>query len=173
MQTDFIEPTWSYRVIAISLVCMLSLSSMVAANAAVDIVSGASTTTDTANLQDHAARFNGFADELGLTGQQRTDIQIIVSDYATRFGDLAKIGRTAAATLLNIEPTDPEYRTRTDETAALAATSAAESVILLAELRAQLYMILTPEQRGALQQKLEAARQKHIDKHAAEPEPAE
>ncbi len=126
----------------------------------VDAISGASPTTRT-DGRPHAARMLQFADELGLTNQQRTDIQIITTDYVTRLGDLAKLGRAAANSLLNMAPTDADYRQHTDEAAALAASSAAEAVVLLAEMRALLYQVLTAEQRDLLRQKLAAAKLKH------------
>ena len=102
-----------------------------------------------------ANRMQQLVDELGLTGQQQTDIQIITSDYAERFRDLAKLGRTTAEELLDIEPDDPTYREKTDEASVLAASSAAETVILLAEMRAKLYAVLTAEQRARLREKIE------------------
>ncbi len=96
-----------------------------------------------------------FRDEFGLTGQQQTDIQIIVSDYGERLGDIAKLGRKTAEDLLATDPEDPAYREKTDDAAALAANSAAETVVLLAEMRAKLHAVLTPEQRDTLQRKIE------------------
>ena len=87
------------------------------------------------------------ADELGLTAQQRSDLQIITSDYAVRFRDLAKLGRDAASDLMQTAPDDPEYWNKTQEASALAASSAAELVTLLAEMRGKLYSVLTAEQR--------------------------
>jgi len=99
-----------------------------------------------------------FRDEFGLTGQQQTDIQIIVSDYGERLRDIARLGRKSAEDLLATDPDDPAYRDMTDEAAALAANSAAETVVLLAEMRAKLHAVLTPEQREKLQQKIDEKR---------------
>lgn len=96
-----------------------------------------------------------FFDELGLTGQQQTDIQIITSDYAERFRDLARLGRTTAEELMSLSPDDPTYRDKTDEVSALAATSAAEMVVLMAEMRAKLHAVLTDQQRTTLREKIE------------------
>ncbi|MFQ5634907.1 MAG: Spy/CpxP family protein refolding chaperone, partial [Gammaproteobacteria bacterium] len=96
-----------------------------------------------------------FAEELGLTGQQQSDIRIIASDYAERFRDLAKLGRETAEDLLSLAPDNPAYRAKTDEASALAATSAAEMIVLLAEMRAKFYAVLTDEQRRTLQRKLD------------------
>ncbi len=101
------------------------------------------------------AMMSQFASELGLTSQQQTDIQIIMSDYGVRFRDLAKLARQTAGELLEMAPDDPGYRAKTDEAAALAASNAAEVVVLLAEMRGKLHAVLTPEQRVLLQQKLD------------------
>jgi Spy/CpxP family protein refolding chaperone len=115
---------------------------------------------------DGTGRFDEFrtkwADELGLTGQQQSDIQIIIADYAPRFRDLARLGRDTAKALLETSPGDPAYVDRTRDASALAASSAAELVTLLAEMRGKLYSVLTPEQRD----KLEALRQEHRDAKA-------
>ena len=140
-----------------------------------DVVSGASPMTThpmTAHGSDNAygERLKQFTDELGLTGQQLTDIQIITTNYATRLGDMARLGRVTAESLLGTDPADPDYRQHTDEAAALAASSAAETVVLLAEMRAMLYKVLTAEQRDLLRQKLEEAKQAHEAKHRAKSE---
>lgn len=100
-----------------------------------------------------------FREELALTGQQQTDIQIIMSDYAERFRDLARLGRTTAEELLSMAPDDPAYRTKTDEASALAANSAAEMVVLLAEMRGKLHAVLTDAQRETLRQKIAEKKQ--------------
>ena len=94
----------------------------------------AATTDETQHCSEHHFSQGGeqpeqmmqqFFDELGLTGQQQTDIQIITSDYAERFRDLARLGRTTAEELMSLEPDDPAYRDKTDEASAVAATSTA------------------------------------------------
>jgi Spy/CpxP family protein refolding chaperone len=92
-------------------------------------------------------RMTRWADELGLSAQQRSDMQIISSDYATRFRDLAQLGRDTAQDLMQTAPDDPSYFGKTQNASALAASSAAELVTLLAEMRAKLYSVLTAEQR--------------------------
>jgi len=113
-------------------------------------------TMDGSSPQDMLQR---FADELALTGQQQQDLQIIGSDYAERFRDLGELGRKSAEELMSLEPSDPSYGPKTDEASALAATSAAEMVILLSEMRAKLYAVLTEAQRETLRQKIADKRQ--------------
>lgn len=105
-----------------------------------------------------------FFDDLGLTGQQQTDIQIITSDYAERFRDIMKLGRSAAEDLLSLAPDDPTYREKTDEASALAATSAAETIVLMAEMRAKLYSVLTDDQRTKLREKIEQKKREFEEK---------
>ncbi|MBT8442040.1 MAG: periplasmic heavy metal sensor [Gammaproteobacteria bacterium] len=134
-----------------------------ATNTEVDAVSSA-TSYGNHDCEQHHGQHGGqsrenmmqqFFDELGLSGQQQADIQIITSDYAERFRDLAKLGRATAEELMNLAPDDPSYRDKTDEASALAASSAAEMVVLLAEMRAKLYAVLTDDQRARLKEKIE------------------
>jgi len=134
--------------------------------AEVDSVSSASTSImHDCTMEGHqhsdspAGMMTWFTDELGLTAQQQTDIQIIASDYGERFRDLAKLGRATAEELFSMAPDDPAYREKTGEASALAATSAAETIVLLAEMRGKLYAILTVAQRETLRQKIAAKKQ--------------
>jgi Spy/CpxP family protein refolding chaperone len=100
-----------------------------------------------------------WADEVGLSAQQRSDIQIITADYATRFRDLAKLGRDTASDLMQTPPDDASYPEKTQNASALAASSAAELVTLLAEMRGKLYSVLTAEQREKLHELLRSHRE--------------
>ena len=128
-----------------------------------DAVTGASPYADSDHQATWQARHDQLsemmtrrADELGLTAQQRSDLQIITSDYATRFRDLAKLGRDSASDLMRTAPDDPEYWNKTQEASALAASSAAELVTLLAEMRSKLYSVLTAEQREKIHALIQA-----------------
>ena len=130
-----------------------------------DAVTGASPSTGhdyraawPARHDQQSERMTRWADELGLTAQQRSDLQIITSDYATRFRDLAKLGRDSASELMQMAPDDPAYRDQTQDASALAASSAAELVTLLAEMRGKLYSVLTAEQRETFHEKLQSHR---------------
>ncbi len=140
----------------------LSLCSFVASaeDVDVDVVSGASSSYFSDSMK-HRYGESGDAmmhwgDELGLTGQQRTDIQIIMADYMPRYRDLAKIGRETASGLMRISPDDPEYVDQTQKASATAASSAAELVTLLSEMRGKLYAVLGDEQWQKLQELLES-----------------
>jgi Spy/CpxP family protein refolding chaperone len=125
----------------------------------VDIVSGASPVYDSGSFEHFTtdgSKFTQFADELGLTGQQRTDIQIIIADYMPRYHDLGQLGRTTANELLNMAPDAPGYVEATQKASATAASSAAELVTLLSEMRAKLYAVLTVEQRAKLQELIDS-----------------
>lgn len=138
----------------------------------VDAVSGASAHTYSGSGQhpfgDSDNAIAHFADELGLTGQQRTDIQIIIADYMPRYRDLAELGRDSAAGLLRLAPDSPEYVVETQKASATAASSAAELVTLLSEMRAKLYAVLSPEQRQKLQELIES-RHQHATEDSPEP----
>jgi Spy/CpxP family protein refolding chaperone len=140
------------------------------ADDSVNMVSGASPDIQSGGMMQHFGtagdaehQMPAWVAELGLTGQQKADIQIILGDYGPRFRDLAQIGRDTARSLLSMAPDDPEYIARTQDASALAASSAAEIVTLLSELRGMLYAVITPEQRAQLQTKLEEMQKKHKD----------
>jgi Spy/CpxP family protein refolding chaperone len=138
----------------------------------VDMVSGASTTQYSGSMQ-HPHGENGemmahWGDELGLTGQQKTDIQIIIADYMPRYRDLAKIGRETATGLMRMSPDDPQYITETQKASATAASSAAELVTLMSEMRGKLHAVLSSEQRLKLQELLQS---RPHPAHEENPEP--
>ena len=137
----------------------------------VDVVSGASPSYGSGSFQHFTAEggtgITHFGDELGLTGQQRTDIQIIIADYMPRYRDLAELGRDTAKDLLNMAPDSPDYVDATQKASATAASSAAELVILLSEMRAKLYAVLTAEQRAKIHEMIES---RHKQAESGEPE---
>lgn len=100
-------------------------------------------------------RMQQLADEFNLTGQQMQDAQILLADYMERLRDLARLNRESAQNLLQTEPDDPNYWPLAQEVSASTASSAAETVILLAELRAKLHGILTAEQRAEFKRRIQ------------------
>lgn len=154
---------------------LAALSASLAAPAAdrVDHVTGPSRLTADGHPGRDGRSFAGamreFSADLGLTAQQKTDIQIITADYAERLRDLARLGRTTADGLLAMAPDDPAYRAKTEEASALAASSAAEVVVLLAEMRAKLYAVLTPDQRALLAEKRAEVRRRIEQKRRQDP----
>jgi hypothetical protein len=138
----------------------LFLSSLVVSAEEVDVVTGASSSRFSDSMK-HPHGESGdmmmhWGDKLGLSGQQRTDIQIILADYMPRYRDLAKIGRETASGLMRIPPDDPGYVVETQKASATAASSAAELVTLLSEMRGKLYAVLNGEQRQKLQELMES-----------------
>ncbi len=96
-----------------------------------------------------------FTAELNITGQQQQDIQILTADYGQRLRDLAQLGRRSAERLLSTEPGSANYWTIAQEVSASAAANAAETVILLSELREKLSAVLTAAQRAELRRRIE------------------
>ena len=138
----------------------------------VDLVSGASTPHSSDSMKyrygESGDAMLQWGDELGLTGQQRTDIQIIMADYMPRYRDLAKLGRETASSLMRMSPDDPAYVEQTQKASATAASSAAELVTLLSEMRGKLYAVLTEAQRQKLHEMIESG---HHRAHEENPEP--
>jgi Spy/CpxP family protein refolding chaperone len=130
-----------------------------------DVITGASTATGhdflsawTSEDGQPPEMITRWADELGLSAQQRSDMQIITADYVTRFSDLAKLGRETAQELMSTPPDDASYQAKTQNASALAASSAAELVTLMAEMRGKLYSVLTAEQRAKFHEMLQSHR---------------
>ncbi len=96
-----------------------------------------------------------FVDELGLTGQQQQDLKILMADYGERLRDIAKLMRDSSEKLIKTEPGDPNYWPLAQEVSASAASSAAESVILISEMREKIHAVLTADQRAELHRRLE------------------
>jgi len=96
-----------------------------------------------------------LATELDLSGQQQQDLQILAADYGERLGDLAKLMRDTAGQLLKTDPGTPEYWPLAQEASATAASSAAETIILISEMREKLYLLLTADQRAELKRRIE------------------
>jgi len=105
--------------------------------------------------QSPADAMQAFANELGLTGQQQKDLQILTADYGERLRDLAKLMRESGEKLLTTEPADPNYWPLAQEVSATAATSAAETIILISEMREKFNMVLTVDQRAELKRRIE------------------
>jgi hypothetical protein len=101
-----------------------------------------------------------FADELGLSGQQQQDLKILMSDYGERLRDLTKLMREPGEKLLRTEPGDPNYWPLAQEVSALAASSSAETVILISEMREKIHAVLTADQRAELKRQIEERKAK-------------
>jgi len=96
-----------------------------------------------------------MADEFGLTGQQQQDLQILVTDYAVRLQEIAKLIGESGRKLSMTEPGDPYYWPLAQEVSATASASAGETVILLSEMREKIYTVLTPDQRAEFKRRIE------------------
>ncbi|MBC8222297.1 MAG: hypothetical protein H8E92_05970, partial [SAR86 cluster bacterium] len=74
-----------------------------------------------------------FAEEIGLSGQQQQDLQILTADYGARLRDLATLGRESVEKLAKTEPGDSAYWPLAQEVSASLASSTAETVRLISE----------------------------------------
>lgn len=105
--------------------------------------------------QSPADAMQAWATELGLTGQQQQDLQILTADYGERLRDLAKLMSESARKLMGTEPGNPDYWPLAQEVSAFAASSSAETVILISEMREKFSMVLTADQRAELKRRIE------------------
>jgi len=117
--------------------------------------------------QSPADAMQAWATELGLTGQQQQDLQILTADYGERLRDLAKLMSESASKLMGTEPGSPDYWPLAQEVSAFAASSSAETVILVSEMREKFSMVLTADQRAELKRRIEVhkAQCKPLDKN--------
>ena len=105
--------------------------------------------------QSPADAMQGIANELGLTGQQQQDLQILTADYGERLRDLAKLMSESGKKLMLTEPGDPDYWPLAQEVSATTASNAAETIILISEMREKINLVLTAGQRAELKRRIE------------------
>lgn len=84
---------------------------------------------------------------LDLSSEQRDVIEDIEASYRPQFEALRDSGRDSRRALLETTPDDPDYATVVAEASQAAGQNASQLVLLAAELRRELYAVLTPEQR--------------------------
>jgi len=105
--------------------------------------------------QSPADAMQAYAAELGLTGQQQQDLKILTADYGERLRDLVKLMGESTEKLMKTEPGDSNYWPLAQEVSATAASSAAETVILISEMREKLAMVLSVDQRAEMKRRIE------------------
>jgi len=100
-----------------------------------------------------------WADELELTLEQRDRLKLIAYEMEPRIRALRDQGKALAGSLKAMTPDEPNYATLTAAASQQAASLAAESVNVMAELRRRMHDVLTDEQRARLKTKIEERRQ--------------
>ena len=102
-------------------------------------------------------------EELNLTPEQREAMKAIGERYRTQGHELATRAGRIREEFMAVAPDAAGYVAATDAAAASTATLAADTVHLLAGLRAELYGLLTDEQRQRLAEKSRLERERWDD----------
>jgi Spy/CpxP family protein refolding chaperone len=102
-------------------------------------------------------------EELNLTPEQREAMKAIGERYRTQGHELSTRAGQIREQFRAVTPDAPGYAAATDAAAASTATLAADTVHLLAGLRAELYGLLTDEQRQRLAEKSRLERERWDD----------
>lgn len=92
-------------------------------------------------------------EELKLSPEQREAMKAVGERFSARGTELRQRGEAIAEAMQQAEPGTPGYASATDKAGADAAGLAADTVRLAADLRSELWAILTPEQREQLRQR--------------------
>jgi len=92
-------------------------------------------------------------EDLKLTPEQREAMKAVGERFSARGTELRQRGEAIAEAMRVAEPGTPGYASATDKAGADAAGLAADTVRLAADLRSELWAILTPEQREQLRQR--------------------
>ena len=102
-------------------------------------------------------------EELNLTPEQRAAMKAIGERYRTLGHPLAERARQIREEFMAVAPDSAGYAAATDAAVASTATLASDTVRLLSDLRAELYGLLTDEQRQQLTSKATEERQRWDD----------
>lgn len=89
-----------------------------------------------------------MGEKLDLSDPQAQELGSLMEIYRPRFEELAKRGKANRKDLLAMAPDDPRYSALTDEVSAEAGRTAAEVVVLMAELQVNAYSLLNYEQQA-------------------------
>lgn len=101
-------------------------------------------------------RFRHLVEQLDLSADQKARIGAMVERMRPRMQALHQSGRATREQLASLPPTDPAYASAV----AQAKTQAAEWIDVTSDLWAQVYGVLTPEQRARIPDLLAAEREK-------------
>jgi Spy/CpxP family protein refolding chaperone len=98
----------------------------------------------------HPGMFERMADELGLTTEQRQKIRGYFDAARPGMQELAAKQRANAQQLMDAKPDDPKYASIVQKASQEAGALTTQMVQQASQVRAQVYGVLTPEQRTKL-----------------------
>ncbi len=90
---------------------------------------------------------------LGLDATQRAALQKLGDSYRTRAEGLRERAAAIREQMLQVEPDDPRYGDLTERASVATGELAADGARLAADFRADVFSILTPEQRQRLRER--------------------
>ncbi len=98
--------------------------------------------------------------ELQLNETQKQEMASLMGIYGPRFKEMRERGAADRRALLLAAPDAPDYRDLTERVSVETARAAAEAVVLLAELQANAYALLDPEQQATYRRLKEQAEER-------------
>jgi Spy/CpxP family protein refolding chaperone len=104
----------------------------------------------------HAEQLRAEVERLGLDASQRQALQALGERFQVHGTDLRQRGEAIREQLLAVEPDNPRYDAVTEQASAASAALAADATRLAADFRAEVYAILTPEQRASIRERATA-----------------
>ncbi|MDP6436740.1 MAG: Spy/CpxP family protein refolding chaperone [Gammaproteobacteria bacterium] len=90
----------------------------------------------------------GFGKEIDLSDEQKEEMAALMGIYGPRLKELRERGDAKRKELMALAPDDPAYDDLTEDVSEDVGKAAAELVVLLAEMQANAYGILTDEQQA-------------------------
>jgi Spy/CpxP family protein refolding chaperone len=108
-----------------------------------------------------------MGEKLGLTDPQMQELASLMEIYRPRFSELRERGEANRKQLLAMAPDDPGYSALTDAVSEEAGRTAAELVVLMAELQANAYGLLTDEQQAKYLELRVSMRERMQERRAA------
>lgn len=114
-------------------------------------------------LHGHHGGFHAVLSKLNLTADQKTQIKSIFAQSRTQYRSLHEGMKANHQALASADPNDANY----PQLLATEKQNAAARVQAMSDIKAQIYAVLTPEQRAQIPALLEAQRAERATKVAA------
>jgi periplasmic protein CpxP/Spy len=129
---------------------LLAGGGLLTAAASLSIATAQTTPAATAPAGPHGGGPGRMYSKLGLTAEQQSQIKAIFTAAKPQMKSLHQQAQANHLKLIQTKPDDPNYGTVSTEVAQADATLASQRSTQRAELRAQVYAVLTPTQRTQL-----------------------